>query len=128
MERAFDAIFGQGRLIIFGSIVAFLIGQLVDVLVFQAVKRRTGEKMIWLRATGSTVVSQFIDSFVVLLIAFHWGGPRWPLGLVLSIGLMNYAYKFIVAVLSTPVVYAAHGIIERYLGDQAETLRREAMS
>jgi len=128
MERAFDAVFGQGRLIIFGSIVAFLIGQIVDVAIFQAVKRRTGERMIWLRATGSTIVSQFIDSFVVLLIAFHWGGPRWSLGLVLSIGLMNYAYKFVVAVLSTPIVYAAHGIIERYLGEElAGRLKREAL-
>jgi hypothetical protein len=128
MERAFDAVFGQGRLIIFGSIVAFLIGQLVDVLIFQAIKRRTGERMIWLRATGSTVVSQFIDSFVVLLIAFHLGGPRWPLALVLSIGLMNYAYKFAVAVIATPALYIAHGIIERYLGEElAGRLRREAL-
>jgi len=67
---AFQKIFGQGQRIIIGSLTAFLIGQLVDVFVFQKLKKMTGSRYLWLRATGSTVVSQFIDSFVVLYIAF----------------------------------------------------------
>jgi uncharacterized integral membrane protein (TIGR00697 family) len=129
MQLAFEAIFGQGLWIIAGSIVAFMIGQLVDVLVFHWVKRKTGERWIWMRATGSTLVSQFIDSFVVLWIAFGLNpNTNWPTGLILSIGLVNYAYKFVMAIMLTPVIYAVHGIIERYLGPElAEKMRRSAM-
>jgi len=128
MQKAYGAIFGQGRWIIVGSIVAFLMGQLVDVWVFHWVKFKTGEKWIWLRATGSTLVSQFIDSFVVLWIAFYLGAD-WPLSTVLGIGLINYVYKFAVAVLLTPLIYLVHHGIEGYLGPAlAEAMRREAMN
>ena len=73
MQLAFSKIFGQGLWIIVGSIIAFLVGQIVDVMVFHRIRKWTGEKKIWLRATGSTLVSQFIDSFVVLFIAFYIG-------------------------------------------------------
>src|SRR5690606_9577392 len=72
MDTAYNAVFGQGMGIIIASMTAFLIGQLVDVLVFHRIKKITGEKKIWLRATGSTIVSQLIDSFIVLLIAFYF--------------------------------------------------------
>jgi uncharacterized integral membrane protein (TIGR00697 family) len=88
MQIAFSAIYGQGLWIIIGSLIAFLIGQVVDVTVFHRIKRFTGEKKIWLRATGSTVVSQFIDSYVVLLVAFYLGAD-WDLRLVLAIGTVN---------------------------------------
>jgi len=128
MQKAFAVIFGQGRWIIVGSIVAFLIGQLVDVWVFHWVKYKTGEKWIWLRATGSTLISQFIDSFVVLWIAFYLGAD-WPISTVLGIGLINYAYKLTVAVMLTPMIYLAHYGIESYLGAElAGEMRREAMT
>ena len=126
MHRAFNAIFGQGLWIIAGSVVAFLVGQMVDVATFHAVKQRTGERWIWLRATGSTIVSQFVDSFIVLLIAFYIGAG-WDLTLVLSIGAINYVYKFTVAILMTPVIYLMHAAIERYLGPElAGELRARA--
>lgn len=129
MQRAFEAIFGQGLWIIAGSIVAFLLGQLIDVLVFHWVKRRTGEKWIWLRATGSTLVSQCIDSFVVLWIAFGLNpGVGWDMGRIVSIGLVNYAYKFTMAIALTPLIYLVHGVIERYLGPElAGRMRASAM-
>ena len=129
MQLAFEAIFGQGLWIIAGSIVAFLAGQAIDVYVFHWVKRRTGEKWIWLRATGSTLVSQFLDSFVVLWIAFGLNpSTGWGLGRIVSIGLVNYAYKFCMAIVLTPVIYLVHNAIERYLGPAlAERMRRSAM-
>jgi uncharacterized integral membrane protein (TIGR00697 family) len=127
MNNAFSVVFGQGLWIIIGSLVAFLIGQVIDVLVFHRLKRVTGEKFIWLRATGSTLISQFIDSFVVLFIAFYIGAG-WNLKLVLAIGIMNYIYKFLMAILMTPVIYAVHGIIEKYLGEKtAAELKQHAM-
>lgn len=126
MEHAFEAIFGQGLWIIAGSIVAFLIGQLVDVTVFHLVKAKTGNEKIWLRATGSTLVSQFIDSFVVLFIAFYIGAG-WDFKLVIAIGIMNYTYKFLIAIALTPMLYIIHFIIDMYLGkDLAHKLMEEA--
>src|ERR1700755_374461 len=74
MQHAFNGIFGQGMWIILGSLVAFLVSQLIDVMVFHRIKKITGEKWIALRATGSTLVSQLIDSYIVLIIAFKFGG------------------------------------------------------
>jgi hypothetical protein len=116
MQAAFALIFGQGLWVVIGSVTAFLIGQLVDVLVFHRVRRITGERLIWLRATGSTVVSQFIDSYIVLYIAFVLGPAQWPVDLFLAVGTVNYGYKFVVAVLMTPLIYLAHRLIDRYLG------------
>lgn len=126
MDLAFRKIFGQGLWIIVGSLVAFLVGQIVDVFVFQRLKRFTGGDKIWLRATGSTLVSQFIDSFVVLFIAFYIGAD-WDLVRVLAIGSVNYLYKFILAILLTPLIYLAHHWIDNYLGaEKAEELKRQA--
>ncbi len=135
-DDAYRVILGQGSWIIIGSLAAFLIGQILDVLVFHTIKKATGEKAIWLRATGSTLVSQLIDSFVVLFIAFYIGprisanqGEPWSLNLVLAICVGNYIYKFIVAVAMTPVIYLMHGIIERYLGyELAAEMKKDAMS
>lgn len=124
---AFRLVFGQGLWIIVGSLVAFLVGQLVDVFVFHKIKQKTGDKMLWLRATGSTVVSQFVDSYVVLLIAFYFGA-NWSLILVLAIGTVNFMYKFTVAVLLTPTLYIIHNIIDNYLGkEKSEEMKRNAL-
>lgn len=117
MDHAFNTIFGQGLWIIVGSLIAFLIGQLVDVYVFHYLRSITGNSKIWLRATGSTLISQFIDSFVVLLIAFYLGAG-WDLSLVLAIGVVNYIYKFFIAILLTPLLYLLHFLIDRYLGKE----------
>ena len=134
MEKAYKGVLGQGSNIIIGSLVAFVLSQLVDVFVFHRIKKITGEKKIWLRATGSTLVSQFIDSFVVLFIAFYVGSRInnqqgdfvWPFSLFIAVGVVNYIYKFFMAVLLTPVIYLAHRWIDRYLGHELATEMKEA--
>lgn len=125
MQVAFSGVFGQGMWIILGSLVAFLVSQIVDVTVFHKIKKITGEKWIWLRATGSTVISQLVDSFVVLFIAFKIGNG-WSWQLVLAICLVNYTYKFIMAVVLTPIIYLFETLIENYLGH--ETAREMKMA
>lgn len=128
MNTAYSVIFGQGLWIIIGSLVAFLFGQIIDVYVFHKLKKMTGEKFIWLRSTGSTLISQFIDSFVVLFIAFYIGS-NWSFALVLAIGIVNYIYKFAMAIILTPVIYWVHEVIEKYLGHElAKELKDEAMA
>jgi uncharacterized integral membrane protein (TIGR00697 family) len=117
MQKGFSAVFGQGMWIIVGSIIAFLVSQLVDVFVFHKIKKRTGEKHVWLRATGSTVISQLIDSFIVLYIAFKIGND-WSWQRVLAIGLVNYSYKFVMAIILTPLIYLLEYGIEKYLGKE----------
>ena len=117
MQAAYYNIFGQSMWIIVGSLVAFLVSQLVDVWIFHKIKKVTGHKHVWLRATGSTIVSQLVDSFIVLFIAFKIG-KGWSYQRVLAIGLVNYSYKFGMAVLLTPMIYFFEKIIEGYLGHE----------
>ena len=127
MQAAFAATFGQGLWTIGGSVVAFLIGQLVDVVIFHRIRAATGERWIWLRATASTAVSQLVDSFVVLYIAFVLGPQQWPIDLFLAVGTVNYGYKMLMAVLLIPLIYLGRRIIEGYLGPaDAERLKAEA--
>ena len=127
MQAAFTAIFGQGMNIIIGSITAFMIGQLVDAVVFRKLKRVTGDRKIWLRATGSTIVSQLIDSVVVTYVAF-WILRDMSFPMATALVLTAYAYKFVVALLSTPLIYLAHAGVEAYLGkERAAEMRRRAI-
>ncbi len=126
MNLAFSKVMGQGLWIIVGSMVAFLVGQILDVAIFHKIKQVTGENRIWLRATGSTLVSQLIDSYVVLIIAF-WVGADWDITRVVAIGTVNYIYKASMAFLLTPLIYLAHHWIEKYLGhDNAKVMKQEA--
>ncbi|MBN9380396.1 MAG: queuosine precursor transporter [Chitinophagaceae bacterium] len=127
MQAAFNGIFGQGMWIIFASLVAFLVSQIVDVTVFHKIKKHTGEKHVWLRATGSTVVSQLVDSFIVLYIAFKIGN-NWSWQKVLAVCLVNYTYKFTMAIVLTPLIYLVEHRIEKYLGHETtHKMKRAAM-
>lgn len=126
IDFAFSKIYRQGLGIIIGSLIAFLIGQLLDVTVFQYLRSKTGEGKVWLRATGSTLVSQFVDSFVVLVVAFYIFG-NWKFSMVISVGIVNYIYKFIIAVAMTPLIYLAHNLIDKFLGKElSEKMTKQA--
>jgi uncharacterized integral membrane protein (TIGR00697 family) len=127
IQRAYQLIFGQGMWIIVGSITAFLVGQLIDVTLFHRIRRATGARWLWLRATGSTAVSQLFDSFIVLYIAFVLGPQHWPVKQFLAVGMVNYTYKMLAAILMIPALYLVHAGARRYLGvAQVEQLRQEA--
>lgn len=126
-QKAFAAVFGQGLWTIGGSVIAFLLGQLIDVSVFHRIRRATGERLVWLRATGSTAVSQLVDSFVVLYIAFVLGPQQWPTSLFMAVSTVNYAYKMLAAIALIPLVYLMRRAIIGYLGAaRADQLRHEA--
>ena len=116
-DASFNLVFGQSTWIIVGSITAFLVSQLLDVSVFHLLRRRSGPRMLWLRSTGSTVVSQVLDSVIVIWIglALPLG---WSLGQFVQVAVPNYLIKLGLAVLMTPVIYLVHWIVERYLGHE----------
>ncbi|MFV8391635.1 queuosine precursor transporter [Flavobacterium sp. LB2P6] len=118
-DDQFYAVFGQSMWIIAGSIIAFLVSQLIDVSVFWFFKNRTGERKIWLRTTGSTVVSQLFDSFIVLGIAF-WLPGKINFDTFLSSALIGYTFKLGIAILLTPLIYLGHYLIKKYLSEETE--------
>ncbi len=113
-DAQFNGVFGQSMWIIVGSITAFLVSQLIDVSIFHFFKNKTGNKMIWLRSTGSTVISQLFDSFIVLGIAF-WMTGKMTTEVYIASAFTGYFVKLIIAVLLTPLIYLGHSLIEKYI-------------
>jgi uncharacterized integral membrane protein (TIGR00697 family) len=113
----FDQVFGGANRIFAASMVAYLIGQLLDISLFHFIKRVTGARFIWARSTGSTLASQLVDTVVVVGIAF-WGvfGPDQ----LLKMAAVNYLLKMLVAVALTPVIYALHALLHRRFGLEAD--------
>jgi queuosine precursor transporter len=125
-DGAYRQVLNQSLWIIFGSIIAFLVSQIVDVVVFHVFRRKTGGNKLWMRATGSTAVSQLIDSIIILGIAFYLPG-KISLPEYLGFAITNYSYKLLIAILITPLIYLGHGLIDKYLGKElAEEMIVEA--
>lgn len=113
-DQSYNLVFGQAQMVIVGSICAFLISQLLDALIFEKIKSKTGNRFIWLRSTGSTVFSQLIDTYIVLYIGFVLNGSMshsdyW------QIAPVNYFLKLMIAIALTPLIYLGHFSINRYL-------------
>ncbi len=120
---AFNAVFGSARVMYVASLTAYLVGQFCDIAIFSGLKRLTGDRFIWLRATGSTVVSQMLDSLVVTYLAFSLGRRLFEDGAmamsgseVLRTAATGYMLKFVIAVAMTPLIYVGHRVIRRSLG------------
>jgi len=127
MQAAYSAVFSMGVWSIAGSVTAFLASQVIDIKIFRALRARTGSRLLWLRATVSTVIGQLLDSYLVLYIAFVLGPAHWPIDRWLAIGSMNFLYKVLIAMLMIPVLYAVHAGIRAYLGHaRAEVLTATA--
>jgi len=121
-DASFSRVFLQSRWIIVGSITAFLLGQFLDVTVFWLIRRQTGHRFLWLRATGSTVVSQLVDTFVVqfvgLYLPFALGGRGVDFPTFINSASTGYVFKVVVAIGITPVLYFVHDIVDRALGER----------
>ena len=113
-DSEFRKAFGGSLPIMVGSITAFLVSQLVDVQLFGIFNKLTNGRMIWLRSTGSTVISQLIDGFIVLFIGF-WLPGVYSFQEILVFWISGYSVKLIIAVLLTPFVYLMHALAKRIL-------------
>ncbi len=116
-DEDFNKVFGQSMWIIVGSLTAFMTSQIVDIVIFWLIRKHTGSKMIWLRSTGSTAVSQLIDSFIVTGIAFYLTG-KLTFNEYISTAFTGYSVKLFIAILITPLIYLGHNLIHRYLGEE----------
>jgi uncharacterized integral membrane protein (TIGR00697 family) len=132
MDSAFRTVMSPAWAIVIGSICAFIIGQYLDIWLFSWLRRWSGGRFLWLRSQGSTLVSQLIDSFVVIFIAFvlvpaATGGSPWPVGSATEVSTTNYVVKVIIAIGITPVLYLIHAGAKVWLGRaEAERLAHQA--
>jgi len=131
-DASFARVFFQSRWIIVGSIAAFLLAQLIDVTVFWIIRRGTGHRFLWLRATGSTLVSQLIDTFVVGFIGLHLpfrlGGQGVDFPTFLNSAISGYLFKFAIALSVTPLLYLVHRVVDGYLGERTAHQLIEAVA
>lgn len=116
-DDQFTAVFGQSMWIIVGSVIAFLVSQFIDVSIFWLLRDKTGGKMIWLRSTGSTIVSQLIDTFIVAGIGFWLPGKVDTITFI-NMALTGYTVKLVIAIVLTPAIYIGHSAIDKYIGDE----------
>jgi uncharacterized integral membrane protein (TIGR00697 family) len=124
LQPEFEKVLGGSAKLFVASIVAFIIGQFLDIYVFQYWKRITRSRHLWLRATGSTVLSQVVDTVTINVI--FWGGVAdKTAGWIGAKVLREYLIKLAIAVLLTPLVYAVHAAIVRGLGLEPEPLPAE---
>ena len=121
-DYSFKKVFGQAQMVIVGSICAFLVSQLLDAVLFKWIKSKTGSRYIWLRSTGSTVVSQLIDSYIVLYIGFVLPGSL-TFSDFMTIAPTNYILKLIIAILLTPLIYLGHFLIKKFVLNQKSEVR-----
>jgi uncharacterized integral membrane protein (TIGR00697 family) len=113
-DASFNKVFGQAQMVIVGSICAFLVSQILDASLFKWIKSKTGERFIWLRSTGSTLISQLIDSYIVLYIGFVLPGTL-SFADFMNIAPTNYVLKIVIAILLTPLIYLGHYLIKRFV-------------
>lgn len=123
-KESFDAVFSSAKIMYVASLIAYTVGQLSDIFLFGVIKKLTRGRYIWLRATGSTLISQFIDSVIVSVMAWHVlrhifpeeGSPPMALQDAVKTGLTGYVLKFFLAIGVTPVIYIGHMLIRKYIG------------
>lgn len=115
-DENFKKVFGQSMYIMAGSVIAFMVSQLVDSGIFWMLREKSGKKMLWLRSTGSTVISQLVDTFIVQFIAFVVPGV-WTMDVFLRNASFGYLFKLLVAVVIIPVIYLVHFLIDKYIGE-----------
>lgn len=120
-DEQFAAVFGQSMWIIIASVIAFLVSQFIDVSIFWLLRDKTGGKMIWLRSTGSTIVSQLVDTFIVAGIGF-WLPGKVDTATFINMALTGYTAKLVIAIVLTPAIYAGHAGVKKYLGNEAEEI------
>lgn len=114
-QHAFESVFAIQGLLLFGSMLAYAVAQLTDNRLFHFWKRFTGGKHLWLRNNGSTIVSQLLDSLIVGSILFFIGMKlSWTAGFETIFTI--YAYKLLIALLDTPLVYAGVYVVKKALG------------
>ncbi|MAZ72374.1 MAG: hypothetical protein CMC70_04430 [Flavobacteriaceae bacterium] len=113
-DSLFSTVFGATAIAVFASMTAYLLAQYIDIQIFHFWKRLTRGKHLWLRNNFSTFLSQFVDTFTVLLLLCAFKKIEWSLfGALLFSGFL---FKVLVAVLDTPLLYVSVYALRKKFG------------
>ena len=104
-DTLFNKVFGATAIAVLASMLAYLFAQYVDIQLFHFWKRLTKGKHLWLRNNFSTFLSQFVDTFTVLILLCSFGKIEWKL--FSSLLLSGFLFKVLIAALDTPLLYLA---------------------
>jgi len=118
-KSVFNTIANQYTGMFLASITAYVIGQMLDIQVFHWIRARSGHRFIWLRATGSTVISQLVDSLLVTFIAFN---GQMAYAHIFHLAMSEYVWKFIIAISITPLLYLGHSVLRGLMPRQEQEL------
>ncbi len=119
-EEHFQSVFAMSNRLYVASLTAHLVGQMSDIGMFWVFKKLTKGRMLWLRATGSTVVSQALDSLTISFVLGYGtalaSGEKATTGFILETAAKGYGLKFAIAVGITPLIYVGHGVMKKWFG------------
>jgi len=107
----FRAVFGWSVRLYIASLTAYVVGQLLDISIFFSLRKLTGHRFLWLRSTGSTVLSQAVDTLVVSFVLFS--GTK-STSFILHIARNSYIVKLALAIGLTPLIYLGHALLRRH--------------
>ncbi|WP_226480968.1 queuosine precursor transporter [Natrinema amylolyticum] len=128
---AFETALGASTNVVLGSLLAYLVSQNWDVIVFHRIRESTGAEKLWLRNIASTASSQAIDTVIFVSVAFAIApavlgvGAVLPTKVILSLMVGQYLLKFAIALLDTPIVYAIVSVVrsrEELVAEDAHTV------
>ena len=111
-QQHFNAVLGQNWRFVVASLTAYLVAQYNDVLLFHMFKDKHGDKKRWIRNNVSTMTSQMFDTVIYISIAFIGTVPN-----ILELMVVQYALKFIMAALDTPIFYL---LTNKYIKEQRQ--------
>ena len=113
-QASFEKVFGYNSWAVYGSMVAYLVGQTIDIRVYVWLKKVTDGKYLWLRNNGSILISQMADTVIVNTVFLYFGlHLEWAV--VVQVMIFDYFYKSILSLSNTPFFYLFVNLAKKYL-------------
>jgi len=121
-QNAYMQILSSGLRVLLASVSAFFFSQMLDVFIYQKIKRLFRGKLLWLRSNVSTIIGQAIDSSIFITVVFYASTNKW------DIFIGSIMVKFIISILMTPVVYLIVIGIDNYLESHTKAFAADVTS
>lgn len=116
-QNAYRSVFSVNGVLLFGSMLAYMVAQLLDVKLYHFWKRLTKGKHLWLRNNGSTMISQLVDTAIVNSILFYIGF-NWSFWQGVEVMGTIYLYKLVMAALDTPFIYLSVFVLKKVFKEE----------
>tara|TARA_B100000902_G_C27234365_1_gene876563 strand:+ start:608 stop:1276 length:669 start_codon:yes stop_codon:yes gene_type:complete len=110
-DKVFKLVFGNTILAVGASMLAYLCAQLIDIRIYHFWKKITKGNHLWLRNNGSTILSQLVDTFLIIFLLCSGGAIEWTKFDTLFI--QGFSFKILIAIIDTPLIYACVFILRK---------------